>query len=138
MPELDTLDYKQFASLAGLAPIARDSGQHRGKCHIPGGRAELRGALYMPAHVAIRFNPDMKAKYTALVAAGRNRQRSRTQPSRGSSLSWQTRCSRPNECGRQNPLDHNGYSKLSQRLGRLISRHHRSIGARPACRSPLR
>lgn len=71
MPELGTLDSKQVASLAGLAPIARDSGQHRGKRHIRGGRAELRHALYMPALVAIRFNPDLKAKYTALVAAGK-------------------------------------------------------------------
>ncbi|KRB93235.1 IS110 family transposase [Sphingomonas sp. Root720] len=71
MPELGTLDSKQVASLAGLAPIARDSGQHRGKRHIRGGRAELRHALYMPALVATRFNPDLKAKYNALVAAGK-------------------------------------------------------------------
>lgn len=71
MPELGTLDSKQVASLAGLAPIARDSGQHRGKRHIRGGRAQLRQALYMPALVATRFNPDMKAKYTTLVAAGK-------------------------------------------------------------------
>ncbi len=71
MPELGTLDSKQVASLAGLTPIARDSGQHRGKRHIRGGRAQLRQALYMPALVATRFNPDMKAKYTALVAAGK-------------------------------------------------------------------
>lgn len=71
MPELGTLDSKQVASLAGLAPIARDSGQHRGKRHIRGGRAELRHALYMPALVATRFNADLKAKYTALIAAGK-------------------------------------------------------------------
>lgn len=71
MPELGTLDSKQVASLAGLAPIARDSGQHRGKRHIRGGRAQLRQALYMPALVATRFNPDMKAKYDALVSAGK-------------------------------------------------------------------
>lgn len=71
MPELGTLDNKQVASLAGLAPIARDSGQHRGKRHIRGGRAHLRQALYMPALVATRFNPDMKTKYQALVASGK-------------------------------------------------------------------
>ena len=71
MPELGTLDSKQVASLAGLAPIARDSGQHRGKRHIRGGRAELRHALYMPALVASRFNADMKHKYGALIAAGK-------------------------------------------------------------------
>ena len=71
MPELGQLDNKQVASLAGLAPIARNSGQHRGRRHIRGGRAILRQALYMPALVATRFNADMKTKYQALVAAGK-------------------------------------------------------------------
>jgi transposase len=71
MPELGQLDSKQAASLAGLAPQARDSGQHRGRRHIRGGRSILRQALYMPALVATRFNADMKAKYQALVAAGK-------------------------------------------------------------------
>jgi transposase len=70
-PELGQLDSKQAASLAGLAPQARDSGQHRGRRHIRGGRSVLRQALYMPALVATRFNADMKAKYQALVAAGK-------------------------------------------------------------------
>ncbi|HIE55917.1 MAG TPA: IS110 family transposase [Chromatiaceae bacterium] len=71
MPELGTLAPKQAASLAGLAPVARDSGQWRGKRFIQGGRKFLREALYMPALVAIRFNPDMKMKYQALKAAGK-------------------------------------------------------------------
>lgn len=71
MPELGQLDNKQVASLAGLAPQARDSGQHRGRRHIRGGRAILRQALYMPALVATRFNADMKSKYQALVTAGK-------------------------------------------------------------------
>ena len=72
MPELGAIDNKCVASLAGLAPIARDSGQHSGKRFIRAGRAQLRQALYMPALVAIRFNADMKAKYQALVAAGKS------------------------------------------------------------------
>jgi transposase len=71
MPELGTLEHRCAASLAGLAPMARDSGQHRGKRFIRGGRAHLRQALYMPALVAVRFNPTMKAKYQALRAAGK-------------------------------------------------------------------
>ena len=71
MPELGSLEHKCAASLAGLAPIARDSGQHQGKRFIRGGRAQLRQALYMPALVAIRFNSDMKATYQRLVAAGK-------------------------------------------------------------------
>lgn len=71
MPELGTLDGKQAASLAGLAPVARQSGQWKGKSSIRGGRANVRQALYMPALVAARFNPDLKAKYRQLVAAGK-------------------------------------------------------------------
>lgn len=70
MPELGSLENKCVASLAGLAPMARDSGRHHGKRFIRGGRAHLRQALYMPALVAIRFNANMKQKYNALIAAG--------------------------------------------------------------------
>lgn len=71
MPELGTMDNKRVASLAGLAPIARHSGQHSGKRFIRAVRTHLRQALYMPALVAIRFNADMKAKYQAMRAAGK-------------------------------------------------------------------
>jgi transposase len=71
MPELGTLEHRCAASLAGLAPVARDSGQHRGKRFIRGGRAQLRQALYMPALVAVRFNADLKSKYDALRTAGK-------------------------------------------------------------------
>jgi transposase len=71
MSELGTLENKQAASLAGLAPVARQSGQWKGKSFIQGGRANVRQALYMPALVAIRFNPDLKAKYDQLIAAGK-------------------------------------------------------------------
>ena len=71
MPELGDLEHRCAASLAGLAPIARDSGQHRGKRFIRGGRAHLRQAIYMPALVAVRFNADLKAKYESLQTAGK-------------------------------------------------------------------
>lgn len=71
MPELGAIEPKGAASLAGLAPVARDSGRHRGKRSIRGGRASLRQALYMPALVAVRFNTTMKAKYDAFLAAGK-------------------------------------------------------------------
>jgi transposase len=71
MPELGTLEAKCAASLAGLAPITRQSGAWRGRAFIQGGRAGLRQALYMPALVAIRFNPDLKATYQALRKAGK-------------------------------------------------------------------
>jgi transposase len=71
LPELGTLERKQVASLAGLAPLTRQSGQWQGKAFIRGGRKPLRDALYMPALVAMRFNPDLKAKYENLRAAGK-------------------------------------------------------------------
>ena len=70
-PELGTLDGKKVASLAGLAPITRQSGRWKGKAFIAGGRAHLRQALYIPALVATRFNPHIKAKYDALRKAGK-------------------------------------------------------------------
>lgn len=70
-PELGSLENKQAASLAGLAPIARQSGQWKGKSFIRGGRANVRQALYMPALVAARYNPDLKAKYQQLLSAGK-------------------------------------------------------------------
>jgi transposase len=71
MPELGSIENKAAASLAGLAPVARDSGRKQGKRFIQGGRATLRHALYMPALVAARFNPDLKAKYQAFIQAGK-------------------------------------------------------------------
>jgi transposase len=71
MPELGSLEAGQAANLAGLAPIARQSGRWTGRSFIRGGRADVRQALYMPALVAARFNPDMKAKYAHLIKTGK-------------------------------------------------------------------
>jgi transposase len=71
MPELGGLDAKAAAALAGLAPITRQSGRWKGKSFVQGGRKQVRQALYMPALVAMRFNPDMKAKYEKLTTAGK-------------------------------------------------------------------
>jgi transposase len=71
LPEIGTLDRRQVGSLAGVVPYNRDSGQWKGRSFISGGRKPLRDALYMPALVAMRYNPDLKAKYEALRAAGK-------------------------------------------------------------------
>ena len=71
MPELGKLSGKQAATLAGLAPISRQSGKWQGKEHIQGGRASVRRAVYLPAVVAIRFNPDPRARYEQLVSTGK-------------------------------------------------------------------
>lgn len=71
LPELGTLNRKQIAALVGVAPYNRDSGQQRGKRAIWGGRASVRHALYMAAHSARRFNPQIKAMGDRLAAAGK-------------------------------------------------------------------
>ncbi|WP_051085167.1 IS110 family transposase [Martelella mediterranea] len=70
-PEIGVLGRKQIASLAGLAPMTRQSGQWHGKAFIQGGRKFLRDALYMPALIAMHFNTQMEAKYEALKSAGK-------------------------------------------------------------------
>jgi len=71
MPEVGTLSNKAVASIAGLAPITRQSGQWKGKASIQGGRKFLRDALYMPALVAMKHNHDMKQKYNQLKDQGK-------------------------------------------------------------------
>lgn len=71
MPELGTLSRNESGALAGVAPYNRDSGEHRGRRTIRGGRVQVRRVLYMAAVVASRFNPILKAFYDRLVAAGK-------------------------------------------------------------------
>jgi len=71
LPELGTLTRKQISALAGVAPRAHDSGQHRGTRRIAGGRAALRATLYMAALVASRCNPVMKDFYRRLREKGK-------------------------------------------------------------------
>lgn len=71
MPELGQLDAKHAAALSGTAPIVRQSGKKKGKAFVHGGRPNVRAALYMPALVAARFNPDLKAVYDRLIARGK-------------------------------------------------------------------
>jgi len=71
LPELGTLNRRQIASLVGLAPFSRDSGQWRGSRSIWGGRAEVRATLYMAALAAVRFNPVLRTFYQRLRAAGK-------------------------------------------------------------------
>lgn len=71
MPELGKLTNNQAASLAGLAPFNRDSGNKKGQRTIFGGRKEIRQSLYMAALVASRFNPILKEFYQRLLKKGK-------------------------------------------------------------------
>jgi transposase len=71
LPELGTLNRKQIAALAGLAPFTRQSGQWKGRSFIGGGRASVRTALFIGALVAMRHNPVLKLFFKRLRAAGK-------------------------------------------------------------------
>ena len=71
LPELGKLNRGQIAALAGVAPMNRDSGNHRGKRVIRGGRVDARNALFMAAWVAKRHNPTIRAYAERLLAAGK-------------------------------------------------------------------
>ena len=71
LAELGTLSGKAAGALAGLAPIARDSGASHGPRQIGGGRKSVRNALYMAALAAARANPPLRAFYQRLRAAGK-------------------------------------------------------------------
>ncbi|MGH8522772.1 MAG: IS110 family transposase [Gammaproteobacteria bacterium] len=70
-PELGTLNRREIAALSGVAPLANDSGKHRGKRFIWGGRADVRAVLYMAAVSAIRCNSEIKAFAERLKQAGK-------------------------------------------------------------------
>jgi transposase len=70
-PEWGTLDRREIAALVGVAPLAHDSGRHRGKRFIRGGRAEVRAVLYMAALSAQRCNPVIRAFAGRLKQAGK-------------------------------------------------------------------
>jgi transposase len=71
LPELGSSTVKQIAMLAGLAPLADQSGQREGVRVVWGGRANVRRILYLAALTATRFNADMKAFYQRLIATGK-------------------------------------------------------------------
>lgn len=70
-PELGRLNRREIAALTGVAPLANDSGKHRGKRFIWGGRADVRAVLYMAAISAIRCNDTIKAFAERLKKAGK-------------------------------------------------------------------
>ena len=71
LAELGSLTLKQVALLAGLAPIADDSGQRQGKRVIFGGRAAVRQVVYLAALTASRSNPDMASFFRRLIDSGK-------------------------------------------------------------------
>jgi len=71
LPELGQLNRKQIAALVGVAPMNRDSGRHKGKRYIRGGRHKVRTVLFVSMMSAIQCHPKIKPMYERLVAAGK-------------------------------------------------------------------
>jgi len=71
LPELGKLDRRRIASLVGVAPMAKDSGNTRGKRFITGGRQALRATLHMAVVSMRRCNPVICAFANRLEAAGK-------------------------------------------------------------------
>ena len=79
MPELGRLTRGEVASLAGLAPFDRDSGQYRRQRRITGGRHRVRRALYAAALPAsFRWNPALVETYKRLRGNGKNHKQALT------------------------------------------------------------
>jgi transposase len=71
LPELGKLSRKAISKLVGVAPIANDSGDRRGKRHIAAGRASVRSVIYMATVSARTHNPVIRSFYERLIAAGK-------------------------------------------------------------------
>lgn len=71
LPELGQINGKAIAKLAGVAPMACDSGRMRGYRKTWGGRSEIRRTLYMAALSAMRHDPRMQAFYEGLRTRGK-------------------------------------------------------------------
>ena len=71
MPEIGTLSNKTISKLAGLAPLANDSGKHQGRRAVRGGRSAVREILFIVGSVVARHEPDFIAFQQRLRAAGK-------------------------------------------------------------------
>ena len=69
----DDLAPEQWVAQSGLDPQSRQSGTsvNRPRFISKAGNKYLRAALYMPALVAIQFEPQVKAFHDKLIAAGK-------------------------------------------------------------------
>lgn len=72
LPELGTVSRQTIAKLAGVAPLANDSGPRRGQRSIRGGRQPVRNALYMAAFNVMRYCDRFKTFADRLKKAGKS------------------------------------------------------------------
>jgi transposase len=68
LPELGTLNRRQIAALAGVAPLNQDRGVRQGPRRIWGGRAPVRTARSVAEVSGVRHTPVIRTHYRHLKA----------------------------------------------------------------------
>jgi transposase len=71
LPELGILSNKAIAKLAGLAPLADDSGKRQGTRRTRGGRSSVRVILFLVADIARKYDQSLTAFRQRLIAKGK-------------------------------------------------------------------
>lgn len=74
IPDLASFsDAEKLASYVGLAPVVAQSGKTLDRAALPrAGKRTVRRALYFPALVATKNNPDVQALHQRLVERGKH------------------------------------------------------------------
>jgi transposase len=73
LPELGTIDRRKIASLAGLAPISRDSGIYKGYRRTSHGRDGIKPTLFMAAMGARNSKSYLREFYEKLLIKGKKK-----------------------------------------------------------------
>jgi len=73
LPEIGTVSNKATAKLAGVAPLASQSGNHDGPRRACGGRERPRSILFIAAGLAARHEPDIRDFDKRLTKKGKPR-----------------------------------------------------------------
>lgn len=71
LPELGELSKAKISSLAGLAPMNKDSGKYRGQRRTTHSRGQIKSVLFMAALSAVKHNPKIKPFYDRLKEKGK-------------------------------------------------------------------
>jgi transposase len=71
LPELGILSNKAIAKLAGVAPLADDSGKRQGTRRTRGGRSSVRVILFLVADIARKYDHSLTAFRQRLIAKGK-------------------------------------------------------------------
>lgn len=73
LPELGILSNKAIAKLAGVAPLADDSGKRQGTRRTRGGRASVRVILFLVADIARKYDQSLAAFRQRLIDQGKKK-----------------------------------------------------------------